>query len=134
MMWMRHEGRLKKLFYNPRGWHNLFFVANFYVSFTLLLLICGGAVWALAVFRGAAFLTLHYSIYFGADWLGGIYNFLIFPAVAAVILILNFILANILFDKKNILASLLMASSSLALLFLLVVQSLILYINWGAGQ
>lgn len=132
-MLVQQSGRLGKLFYNPRAWHNLFFVANFYIAFTLLLLIWGEAIWALSVFRGASFLTLHYSIYFGADWLGGVYNFLVFPAIAMVVLIANLILANIIFDKKNILAFLLMASSSLALLFILVVQSLVLYINWGSG-
>lgn len=133
MMWTRYEGRLAKLFYNPRGWHNLFFVANFYISFTILLLVLGEAVWALFIFRGAAFLTLHYSIYFGADWLGSVYNFLLFPATALVIVATNFILANILFDKKNILSFLLMASASFALLFILIVQTLVLYINWGSG-
>ncbi len=132
-MLLQHDGRLAKLFYNPRAWHNLFFVANFYISFTLFLLILGEAILALAVFRGVSFLTLHYSIYFGADWLGGVYNFLVFPAAAAVIIIANFILANIIFDKKNILAFLLSVSSSLALLFIFVVQSLVLYINWGRG-
>ncbi len=131
-MWTQHYGRLAKLFYNPRAWHNLFFVVNFYISFTFLLLIWGEAIWAMVVFRGASFLTLHYSIYFGADWLGSVYNFFIFPAAAMVTIIANLILANILFDKKNILAFLLSASSSLALLFILVAQSLVLYINWGA--
>jgi len=132
-MLVRYEGRLAKLLYNPRSWHNLFFVANFYTSFTLLLLICGEVIWMLVAFRSASFLTLHYSIYFGADWLGGVYNFLIFSAIATVIVVVNFILANILFDKKKILAHLLMASSSIALLFMLAAVSLVLYINLSAA-
>lgn len=125
------ENRLADFFYNPQAWHNAAFVANFYISFTLLLLILGENIFALALWRGASFLTLHYSIYFGVDWVGGVYNFFIFSAVAAAVFVINFTAANLLFVKKRILSHFLVVFASFLLLLMLVVVSLMLYINWS---
>lgn len=130
-MWEKYQGKAAKIFYNPQAWHDIFLIINFFVSFTLLLLIWGEVVWVLFAFRGATFLTLHYSIYFGVDWLGGIYNFLTFSAIAAVVFAVNFILANWIFNKRKILSYFLAASASLLLLFMLVAVSLTAYINWS---
>lgn len=123
--------RLAKIFYNPQAWHNAVFVANFYISFTLLLLILGENIFALVFWRNAPLLTLHYSIYFGVDWVGSVYNFFIFSGVAAAIFVINFTAANLFFAKKRILSHFLIVSASLLLLFMLVIMSLLLYINWN---
>ena len=120
-----------KIFYNPQAWHDTFLILNFFVSFTLLLLIWGEVIWALVAFRGATFLTLHYSIYFGVDWLGSVYNFITFGAIATAVFAANFILANWIFNKRKILSYYLAASASLILIFMLVVVSLAAYINWS---
>lgn len=131
MFFIHREGRLAKIFYNPQAWHDIFFITNFFISFTLLLVILGENIWALAAFWGEGFLTLHYSIYFGVDWLGGFFNFLIFGAIALFVFLANFILANALFSKNKILSYLLTAASSLILFFLLIAASLVVYINWS---
>lgn len=125
------RAKLVKIFYNPQAWHDTFFVVNFFISFTLLLLIWGEVVWALVVFRGSAFLTLHYSIYFGVDWLGGVYNFLTFAAIATTVFAVNFTAANLIFNARKILSYFLSASASLILFFMLVAVSLAVYINWN---
>lgn len=130
-MFEESRAKIAKIFYNPQAWHNTFLIVNFFVSFTLLLLILGEVAWALFAFRGATFLTLHYSIYFGVDWLGGVYNFITFAAIAAVVCATNFILANWLFNKRKILSYFLAASASLILVFLLVAVTLMAYINWS---
>lgn len=132
-MWLNINmlNRLAKIFYNPQAWHNAIFVVNFYASFTLLLLILGENIFALVFWRGASLLTLHYSIYFGVDWAGSVYNFFIFSAVALMIFIINFTAANLFFAKKRILSHFLVISASFLLLFMLVIMSLLLYINWN---
>lgn len=130
-MFEESRAKLAKIFYNPQAWHNTFLIVNFFISFTLLLLILGEVIWALFAFRGATFLTLHYSIYFGVDWLGNVYNFITFAAIATVVFLANFILANWIFSKRKILSYFLAASVSLILVFMLVVVSLMAYINWS---
>ena len=132
MFFTRYEGKLSKIFLNPRIWQNNFLVYNFFASFTLLLIIWGEVIWALFSIKNTAFLSLHYSIYFGVDWLGGPAHFFIFPGIATLIFIINFILSNIFYDKKKISSYFLSSSVTLLQLFMLVAVSLIIYINWTA--
>ncbi|MFA5134051.1 MAG: hypothetical protein WC459_04580 [Patescibacteria group bacterium] len=131
MRFERHKEGLVKLIWNKQAWHDSFYIYNFLVSFTLFLFIWGEAIWAMFVLRGVNFLTLHYSIYFGVDWVGGIYNFLVFSGIATGVFVLNFCLANIFYGKKRILSQFLVVSAPLILLLILIGTSIILYINWN---
>lgn len=122
-----------KFFYNPQVWQDGFFAYNFFVSFTLLLLVWGEIVLAFFMFRDAAFITLHYSIYFGVDWLGGVYNFLIFSGMATAVFVVNFLSAGVLHRDKKILSHFLCLGSSLVLLFIFIGATMVLYINWNSA-
>ncbi|MFH1193793.1 MAG: hypothetical protein V1661_02260 [bacterium] len=130
-MFLNRE-KLSKQIFNPQIWHNAFYIYNFFISFTLLLLAWGEAVFGLFAFRNAVSVTLHYSIYFGVDWLGGRYNFFVFSGIATFVFLANFLLANAFYGKKRLLSYYLSASASLVLLVILIGISLVLYINWGS--
>jgi hypothetical protein len=131
-MFLNRE-KLSKQIFNPQIWHNGFYIYNFFISFTLLLLVWGEAIFGLFAFRRAAAVTLHYSIYFGVDWLGGAFNFFVFSGIATFVFLANFFLANIFYGKKRLLSYYLSASASLILLVILIGLSLVLYINWGGA-
>jgi len=120
-----------KIFANKQTWHDGFFIYNFFTSFTLLLFVWGEVVWVMFALNNASFLTLHYSIYFGVDWLGDVYNFLVFSGIATFIFLVNFLMAIAFYAKRRLLSRFLSASASLILLFLLIATSLIIYINWN---
>ena len=75
-------------------------------------------------------MSLHYSIYFGVDWLGDLPNFFVFTLLATILFILNFILSNIFYNRKRILSYFLTGAVPVLELFMLVAVSLIVYINW----
>lgn len=133
MFFTRYEDKLSKILFNPQSWQNNFLVYNFFISFTLLLLIWGEVIWALFTIKNTVFLSLHYSIYLGVDWLGGPANFFIFTGIATLIFIINFILTNIFYEKKKILSYFLSASASFLELFMLIAVSLVVYINYVTG-
>jgi len=131
MLFAQNNGKIKKLFFNSQVWHNNFLIYNFFISFTLLLIIWGEIIWALFALKGVMFFSLHYSIYFGVDWLGGPGSFFIFPVFASIVLAINYTLSNIFYDSKRILSYFLTCSVPLIEIFILVAVSLVIYINWA---
>ena len=133
MLFANDQGKIKKLFFNPHIWHNNFLIYNFFASFTLLLIIWGEIIWALFALKGVDFFSLHYSIYFGVDWLGGPGSFFIFSIFATVVLAVNYILANIFYDSRRILSYFLTCSIPLIEIIILTAASLVIYINWAGA-
>lgn len=128
MLIFKNSNLTAKMFHNSRAWHNKFFLINFFISFTVMLFILGEVVWAFFSLKGE-FLSLHYSIYFGVDWVGDRNNFFVFGFAAVFIFFLNYILANMLFEKKQLLSYFLMAVSSFVEILIFITLSLIIYIN-----
>jgi len=133
MLFVQNNGILRKIFFNPQVWHNNFLIYNFFSSFTLLLIIWGEIIWALFALKGSAFLSLHYSIYFGVDWLGGPAKFFVFSVFATIVLLSNYILSNIFYENKRILSYFLACAAPLAEIFILISVSLAIYINWTSA-
>ncbi|MBU4421386.1 hypothetical protein L6259_00245 [Candidatus Parcubacteria bacterium] len=131
-MLTKREGKINNLFFNPRSWHDKFLVCNFFISFTLVLAIWGAVIWALFSIKETVFLSLHYSIYLGVDWLGGPENFFVFTSIATVVFLLNFILSNIFYFKNKLLSYFLSASATIFLLALFASVIIVIYINWSA--
>jgi len=133
MIFINKESRFLSFFYNIQAWHNKFFVYNFFISFTLLLIIWGEMIWAFFAIKTASFLSLHYSIYFGVDWIGTTWGLFFFSITATIFFLINYLLSGILYNKKRELSYFLIASLTLLELFMLASISLIIYINWGSS-
>lgn len=132
MLFFNNQKKWSRLFFNPQAWQNNFLMYVFFVAFTFFLLIWGEVIWALFSIKDVTFLSLHYSIYLGVDWLGGPGHLFVFPGIATLIFVLNYILANIFYEKKKILSYFLIGFCAVLQLFLLIATSLIIYINWTA--
>jgi hypothetical protein len=76
-----------------------------------------------------SFIPLHYNIYLGIDFFGAWQKIFLFPGIAVFILILNTILAFILFNKKELVSYFLVISSTLCQIFLLISTILAILIN-----
>ena len=124
---------MRRFFLNPQFWHNNFLVYNFFISFTLLLLTWGEIAWALFALRGGTFFSLHYSIYFGVDWLGEANDLFLFSTFATIVLILNYALSNFFYESKRILSYFLTCSTSLIEIIVTVSTGLVIYINWASS-
>lgn len=60
---------------------------------------------------GSGNLLLHYTVYFGVDWVGEWYKIFTAPLVGLLILVLNFFLAFFIYQKQRIISYLLLLSS-----------------------
>ena len=69
------------------------------VTFLFNLLILGGAIWAKMYLFSP--LILHYNAYLGIDLYGDTTSFFMFPLLALLISLLNFILGIVLFFSKR---------------------------------
>jgi hypothetical protein len=130
MLFAESGGKIKKLFVNQQAWHNKFFIVNFFISFTFVLLAWGEIIWTrFAIGVPEDFLSLHYSIYFGVDWLGNYWDFSIFGIFASVVFIVNLILTNLSFSKNKIIAYFYIGTTTITASFMLAATSLAVYIN-----
>lgn len=122
-------GRMRKLFWNPLAWRNRFFAASFYISFALALCVFAAALFSYWFFRANDAVSLHYSIYFGVDWIGGLFNFVIFGALAAAVFVINFILSNLFFNKQKILAYIFSGATMFTEAIIFAAIMLVIYTN-----
>lgn len=130
MLFADSGGKIKRLFVNQQAWHNNFFIVNFFISFTFILLVWGEIIWArFAIGVPEDFLSLHYSIYFGVDWLGNYWDFSIFGIFSTAVFLVNLVLANIFFGKNKIIAYFYIGATTLAASLMLAAASLAVYIN-----
>jgi len=70
-------------------------------------------------------IPLHYNIYFGVDLLGDKKEIFKLPLIALLILLVNFILARVIYKKDKILSYFLVLASFLIQIFLLIAGLLI---------
>lgn len=105
-----------------------FIVINFFVGLLLNL-----ALWlALAVnFSGSLeYVVLRYNIYFGVSWFGSWLNILIIPGIGLVVLLVNYIIAALLYLNYIIISYFLAYAASLVNLLALVAGLLLIYSNF----
>lgn len=76
-----------------------------------------------------SFIPLHYNIYLGVDLFGRWQEIFYLPGIGLFILLLNTILALVLFNKKEILSYFLTVTSALLQLFLLLATIFVILIN-----
>jgi len=98
-----------------------------------LLIIWGAMIWAFFRINTETFLSLHYSIYFGVDWIGTEWGLFFFSIISIIIFLINYLLAGILYNKKRELSYFLIGSLPLLEAFMLVAIILVIYINWGSS-
>jgi hypothetical protein len=77
----------------------------------------------------AQFIPLHYNIFVGIDSYGAWQKIFYLPAIGLAIWAINFFLAFIFYNQKNLLSYFLAAISVLCQLFLLIATILIILIN-----
>ena len=97
------------------------------------------AIWLLIYFKfypavyslpkEQSYIPLHYNIYTGIDLFGSWQRVFIWPAIGLVILIVNLILAIIIYEKKEIVSYFLSFTAALAQIFLLIATLLTILIN-----
>lgn len=122
--------KIKKIFVNQRSWHDKFFITCFFTGFTAILLIWGEMIWArFAIGVPEDFLSLHYSIYFGVDWLGNYWDFAIFGIFATAVFLANLIFSNLFFENKKILSYFFMGATAIIEILMLLATTLVVYIN-----
>jgi hypothetical protein len=130
MIFAAIEGKIKKIFINQRAWNDKFYAVNFFIVFTAALLVWAEIIWArFAIGVPEDFLSLHYSIYFGVDWLGNYWDFAVFGLFTTFAAAVNIILANIFFDKNKILSYFYIGAASCVGILMLIATGLTVYIN-----
>lgn len=78
---------------------------------------------------GEDLIFLHYNILFGVDLIGVWWKVYYVPFVGSIIIIINFLLGWILFNKDKFVASLLMFASTVSQVFLLIGALLLVFLN-----
>ena len=73
--------------------------------------------------------ALHYTIYFGIDLIGEWYYVFLFPLLGIITILVNFILAYLLFIKVKILAYLLVLTSTIIQVLLVIISILVVLLN-----
>jgi len=97
------------------------------------------AIWLLIYFKfypavyslpqEQSYIPLHYNIYTGIDLFGSWQRIFIWPTIGLIILIINLILAIVLYDKKEIISYLLSFAAVFVQIFLLIATMLTILIN-----
>ncbi|OGF31583.1 hypothetical protein A2533_02835 [Candidatus Falkowbacteria bacterium RIFOXYD2_FULL_35_9] len=97
------------------------------------LIIWGFLYWSLRGIIGdnpeSSTIPLHYNVFFGVDKFGKWYQAFILPLLGLIILLVNFVLAQIYFSKKSLLSYFLTISCVFIQIILLVSSFLIILIN-----
>ncbi|MFH1889949.1 MAG: hypothetical protein ABIJ91_00005 [Candidatus Kuenenbacteria bacterium] len=73
--------------------------------------------------------VLRYTIYFGIDLIGPWWNIFVFPLIGAVIGLLNFIIAYLIFIRIKLLSYFLVLSAALCQLLLIIMSILMALFN-----
>lgn len=104
-----------------------FVVINFLAS--LILNIFLWSLFYFFVFYAAKqdSITLHYTIYFGINWIGPRFYIFIYPLFGTLVFIINTIIAFKIYFKERILSYFLFAASTF-LAILLVILGILMYI------
>lgn len=93
------------------------------------------AVWAFLYLKffplrtAEGVLPLHYNIYFGIDFVGAWYEILIIPLVGIFFIIVNFILADIIYLRDKVAGYFLIGAAALSQILLLLAAYAIIMIN-----
>jgi len=97
------------------------------------------AIWLLIYFKfypvvyslpkEQSYIPLHYNIYTGIDLFGSWQRIFIWPTIGLIILLINLILAIIIYEKKEIVSYFLSFAATLAQIFLLIATLLTILIN-----
>ncbi len=74
-------------------------------------------------------ITLHYNIYFGIDLIGSKWQLFYLPIAGIIIIILNALIALLIYNKNQFMIKILAVSTLLAQLFILLSIISIAYIN-----
>lgn len=74
-------------------------------------------------------IALRYTIYFGIDLIGPWWHVFIFPLIGLIIIIINFILAYLVFLKVKILAYFLVLTSTIVQILFTIMAILIVLLN-----
>ena len=76
-----------------------------------------------------SYIPLHYNIYTGIDLFGSWQRIFIWPTIGLIILIINLVLAIVLYDKKEIISYFLSFAAVFVQVFLLIATMLTILIN-----
>lgn len=111
---------------------NLFFgnkiiASNLILSVLLNLIMIVGLYLQVAPRVGPV--ALRYTIYFGIDLIGPWWQVFMFPLIGIVIIILNFVLAYVIFLKVKLLSYFLVLTSSLIQILLTIMSVLVVLLN-----
>lgn len=103
------------------------------ISFSLIAgLVINFALWLLLYFRipiQIEPIVLRFNIYVGINLIGPWHNAFYFPLIGLLIIILNFILARLIFKKDRLSAHFLMTTALMAQIILLIFGGLIVMMN-----
>lgn len=103
-------------------------------QFSLWGILCLGS-WGLSVWKfhpQEAPIYLHYNTYFGVDWVGPWYLGYTIPVSATLIIVLNLFFIRYTRDRNSALSHVLTVWSSIALIFLIISQVLVVLLNGQA--
>lgn len=94
-------------------------------------LVINALIWFLIITRlpaQAAWIPLHFSTYFGIDWIGPWFKIIYYPAIALLICFFNALLAAFIYDQNSRLGKWLIWSGLLVQIIILIsVAMLIIY-------
>lgn len=106
----------------------------FQIVFSLSLLI-NLALWVFLYFKfyplkdAGDLLPLHYNIYFGIDFVGKWYKIFVMPLLGIFFILVNFILADIIYLRDRIVSYFLLGASAFIQILLLLASYMIVVIN-----
>ena len=109
----------------------LYSQSQFYLPFITSLFI-NGLIWLLIIWRlpaSTTWIPLHFSSYFGIDWIGPWVQITYYPLIGLAIIILNFFLASMEYNKNRQLAFWLIWTGFIVQLFILT-SLIFLIINY----
>lgn len=114
---------------NKRFSKSLFFGDKFVLVNLVLSLILNLLSWTMLYLKFKAVqghIPLHYNIYFGIDFFGPPTNIFIIPLAGSIILLINFILAYLIFIRVKLLSNFLVSLVSFYEILLLIASLLII--------
>ena len=99
-------------------------------SLVLLVLVWALPLWKiLPIIGNEPFLSLHYNVYFGVDYIGPWYHIFMLPVIGLVLFIINFIFEVVYFEREKILSYFFATSTVFVELILFVAMTLIVLLN-----
>ncbi|MBU1164067.1 hypothetical protein KKA15_00720 [Patescibacteria group bacterium] len=99
---------------NKRFFKSLFLRQRITQISLLLSIIFNTATWIILYIKfnvSQEHIALHYNIYFGVDFFGSAINILLIPVAGTIILVMNFLLAQMFYLKAKLLSNLIILAT-----------------------